>query len=107
MVSATPGSTSSVWKIRSLKASSAATDAYSEASWGTSEVATENDRSNRALYAEYAGSPVGGVQIVLGGRLDDNETFGRFETVRLGLSRSRSSWRSDSVSARTAYFVAE
>jgi vitamin B12 transporter len=48
----------------------------------------EADRTNRALYAEYLGAPLAGVDLTVGGRLDRNETFGTFETFRIGFSRT-------------------
>jgi len=57
-------------------------------SWGASSAESDSERTNHALYAEYIGAPLGGVNLTLGGRIDRNETFGTFETFRLGFSHT-------------------
>src|SRR5258705_1369113 len=43
-------------------------------------------RRNQALYAEAVFAPTREVTATVGGRYDDNETFGKFNTGRVGLS---------------------
>jgi len=58
----------------------------SESSFGPFESASDNERTNRALYSQLLATPVGGVHLTAGGRIDDNDRFGTFRTYRVGLN---------------------
>jgi vitamin B12 transporter len=58
----------------------------SESSFGPYESASDNDRSNRALYSQLLATPLEGLHLTAGGRIDDNDRFGAFRTYRIGLN---------------------
>lgn len=59
--------------------------ALSQSEFGDFPDAFRAARENRALYAQLHGE-AGPATYTLGGRLDDNSAFGRFETARVGLA---------------------
>ena len=62
----------------------------SDSEFGESEASADFERSNAAGYLEVLAAPLAGVQATLGARMDDNETFGSFDTYRVGVSWSAS-----------------
>jgi vitamin B12 transporter len=58
----------------------------SETQWGPYEAEADFQRSNRGYYAQLLTEPVANLHFTAGGRLDDNEVFGVFQTHRLGLT---------------------
>lgn len=69
----------------------------SNSQWGPYEADAEFQRRNRGYYAQLLTEPVAGLHLTAGGRLDDNEVFGVFQTHRLGLT-----WGLGPVRARAA-----
>lgn len=65
----------------------AATTGYeSRSEWGPTEARAEHDRTNTGYYVQIATRPVGRLHLTAGGRIDDNQEFGTFETYRLGVA---------------------
>jgi vitamin B12 transporter len=61
------------------------TTAYrSRNQWGPFDADAEFSRRNLGYYAQLLSEPVPGLHVTLGGRLDENEVFGAFQTYRLG-----------------------
>jgi vitamin B12 transporter len=58
----------------------------SSSEWGAFEADADFERRNRGYYAQLLTQPVHGLNLAIGGRLDDNEVFGTFRTYRLGAS---------------------
>ena len=56
----------------------------SESQWGPYDAGADYDRANRGYYLQLLSNPVDPLHLTLGGRIDDNEAFGTFETYRLG-----------------------
>jgi vitamin B12 transporter len=54
--------------------------------FGPSTSAFEAERTNRSLYAQLFGTPLPGLAVTIGGRLDDNAAFGTFVSYRGGVS---------------------
>ena len=59
----------------------------SDSEFGPFESTTENDRSNRALYAQLTGSPLGWLSVTGGARTESNDRFGSFVTWRAGANQ--------------------
>jgi len=55
----------------------------SKSAFGPSNGSTTNERSTRAAYGQLL-ADIGPVSVTLGGRVDDNDTFGTFGTWRVG-----------------------
>ncbi|MEX1257359.1 MAG: TonB-dependent receptor [Gemmatimonadota bacterium] len=70
----------------SIESAQGETDYDSDSEFGPYSAAAGYERSNRALYLQLHSEPLAGLHTTLGGRLDDNEAFGRFETFRAGFS---------------------
>jgi len=62
------------------------TELESISSFGTFTAESDEARANTGVYAQLHGSLPGDVAVTLGGRIDDNEKFGRFRTGRAGVS---------------------
>jgi len=58
----------------------------SEAEWGPLSAKADYARTNRAAYLQVLLQPVPSTHLTLGGRVDDNDAFGRFDTYRAGVS---------------------
>ncbi|MBW3552390.1 MAG: TonB-dependent receptor [Gemmatimonadetes bacterium] len=56
----------------------------SESEWGPFEAGADYDRANRGYYLQVLSNPLDRLHFTLGGRIDDNDAFGTFETYRLG-----------------------
>lgn len=69
-----------------LERAEADTRYRSESEFGPYAAAAEYDRTNRGYYAQVLGEPIAGLDLTLGGRIDDNETYGTFATYRAGAS---------------------
>jgi len=61
-------------------------DSRSESAFGTFESSFRAARWNRGVYGEVVVAPAANLTATLGGRMDDNQKFGRFVTGRAGLS---------------------
>ena len=66
--------------------SEGATSYVSQSEFGPFDAAAEFDRDNVGYYAQLLANPVEPLDLTVGGRIDDNEAFGTFETYRLGAS---------------------
>lgn len=66
--------------------SEGATSFTSESAFGPFDAAADHERANRGVYAQVLTAPVDRLDLTLGGRLDDNDAFGTFETYRAGVS---------------------
>ncbi|HUG40265.1 MAG TPA: TonB-dependent receptor [Longimicrobiales bacterium] len=64
--------------------SEGATSYASESEWGPAAAEAEYGRANRGYYAQLLANPMRPLNITVGGRIDDNDTFGGFETFRVG-----------------------
>jgi vitamin B12 transporter len=58
----------------------------SRSQWGPFDADADFQRRNRGYYAQILSQPVAGLNLTIGGRLDDNEVFGTFRTYRIGAS---------------------
>lgn len=58
----------------------------SRSEWGPLTAGAGYRRTNRGYYVQILAEPLGGVDLTLGGRIDDNQTFGSFATYRAGVS---------------------
>lgn len=76
------GGTASAGVSHEVLEGSSRYDAESE--FGPTGAEAEYERSNTGVYGQLLTTPVDGFHVTLGGRLDYNEEFGRFETFRLG-----------------------
>jgi vitamin B12 transporter len=56
----------------------------SQSQFGPFESSSENERENRAAYAQVVAAPVERVTLTAGARAEDNDRFGRFLTWRAG-----------------------
>jgi vitamin B12 transporter len=64
-----------------------ASTAYaSESAFGPYDVAADYRRTTTGYYAQLLASPFDRLHLTLGGRIDDSDTFGTFETYRVGAS---------------------
>jgi vitamin B12 transporter len=52
--------------------------------WGPFGADAEFERRNLGYYAQVLSEPIDGLHLTVGGRLDDNEVFGVFQTYRVG-----------------------
>jgi vitamin B12 transporter len=66
----------------------AVTALESQSSFGPWSDESDHERGNVAGYAQLHGTPVPGLSLTLGARLDDNDVFGTFRTGRAALSLS-------------------
>jgi vitamin B12 transporter len=55
-------------------------------SFGSFTDASDESRRNTGWYTQLHGAPIAAVAFTLGGRIDDNESFGTFRTARAALS---------------------
>lgn len=62
----------------------AATAYTSRSEWGPSDASADYDRSTAGYYVQLLSQPVERLHLTAGGRIDDSETYGTFETYRLG-----------------------
>jgi vitamin B12 transporter len=58
----------------------------SQSQFGPFETSADYSRSNRAFYTQLVAQPSGRFTATAGGRFEDNETFGAFNTYRVGLN---------------------
>ncbi len=58
----------------------------SDGEFGPWDAEAEYARANRSAYLQLLAEPLSGMHLTAGVRLDDNETFGRFATHRVGIS---------------------
>ena len=56
----------------------------SDSQWGPTTAEEDYDRSNTGYFMQLLTEPLERVHLTLGGRIDDNEAYGTFETYRLG-----------------------
>lgn len=64
----------------------AATRYVAESGFGPFETDASFDRGSVGYYGQLLSEPLEGVHLTLGGRLDDSDTYGAFETYRVGLA---------------------
>lgn len=69
-----------------LEDADAATAYRSESVFGPYDAAAHFRRSTVGGYGQLLSEPIPGVHVTLGGRLDDSDTYGTFETYRLGVA---------------------
>ncbi len=82
-----PGSPAAVISAGVSWEEAEASSTYSaETSFGPFENDADFGRSTLGYYGQLLSEPVDGVHLTLGGRLDDSDTYGTFETYRVGLA---------------------
>ena len=64
----------------------ASTRYSSQSSFGPFEAEADYGRATVGTYAQVLSSPVDGLHLTLGGRIDESDTYGTFETYRLGVA---------------------
>lgn len=64
----------------------AATSYDARSAFGPTTAEADHTRSARGYYLQLLAEPVNRLHMTLGGRLDDSDTYGAFETYRLGLA---------------------
>ncbi|MEJ2503145.1 MAG: TonB-dependent receptor [Gemmatimonadota bacterium] len=62
----------------------ASTDYTSRSDFGPLDASAEYSRATTGYYAQVLASPLDRLHLTLGARIDDSETFGTFETYRVG-----------------------